>query len=80
MRPMLPARAFRFVNHVRSSGIHLQGVPTRDSVSIWAVGGQAGEQDLKITNVTDGWLEFVVEQAGQKITVRARLWDRLPPP
>src|SRR5262245_31002635 len=79
-RPMLPARAFRFVNHVRSNGIHLQGVPTRDSVSIWAVGGQAGEQDLKITNVTDGWLEFVVEQAGEKITVRARLWDRLPPP
>ena len=78
-RPMLPARAFRFVNHVRSSGIHLQGVPVRDSVSIWAVGGEAGEQDLKITNITDGWLEFVVEQADEKITVRARLWDRLPP-
>ena len=80
VRPMLPARAFRFVNHIRSSGIRLQGVPARDSVSIWAVGGQAGEQDLKITNVTDGWLEFVVERAGEKITVRARLWDRLPPP
>jgi hypothetical protein len=79
-RPLLPARAFRFVNHIRSSGIALQGVPARDSVSIWAVGGQAGEQDLKITNVTDGWLEFVVERAGEKITVRARLWDRLPPP
>ena len=76
---LLPARAFRFVNHVRSNGIHLQGVPARDSVSIWAVGGQRGEQDLKITNVTDGWLEFVVERAGEKITVRARLWDRLPP-
>jgi hypothetical protein len=79
-RPLLPARAFRFVNHIRSSGIRLQGVPARDSVSIWAVGGQAGEQDLKITNVTDGWLEFVVERDGEKITVRARLWDRLPPP
>ena len=79
-RPMLPARAFRFVNHIRSSGIRLQGVPARDSVSIWAVGGQAGEQDLKITNVTDGWLEFIVERAGEKITVRARLWDRLPRP
>jgi hypothetical protein len=79
-RPILPARAFRFVNHIRSSGIRLLGVPTRDSVSIWAVGGQAGEQDLKITNVTDGWLEFVVERAGEKVTVRARLWDRLPPP
>jgi hypothetical protein len=55
-------------------------VPARDSVSIWAVGGQAGEQDLKITNVTEGWLEFAVERAGEKITVRARLWDRLPPP
>ena len=79
-RPILPARAFRFVNHIHSSGIRLQGVPARDSVSIWAVGGQAGEQDLKITNVTDGWLEFIVERAGEKITVRARLWDRLPPP
>jgi hypothetical protein len=79
-RPMLPARAFRFVNHIRSSGIRLQGVPARDSVSIWAVGRQPGEQDLKITNVTDGWLEFIVERDGEKITVRARLWDRLPPP
>jgi hypothetical protein len=80
VRPWLPASAFHFVNHIRSSGIGLQGVPARDSVSIWAVGGQAGEQDLKITNVTDGWLEFIVEQADEKITVRARLWDRLPPP
>ena len=79
-RPILPARAFSFVNHIRSNGIRLQGVPARDSVSIWAVGGQPGEQDLKITNVTDGWLEFVVERAGEKVTVRARLWDRLPPP
>jgi hypothetical protein len=79
-RPLLPARAFRFVNHIRSSGIRLQGVPARDSVAIWAVGGKAGEQDLKITNLTDGWLEFVVERSGEKITVRARLWDRLPPP
>jgi hypothetical protein len=78
-RPLLPARAFRFVNHVRSNGIHLRGVPERDSVSIWAVGGQSGEQDLRITNVTGGWLEFVIERDGEKITVRARLWDRLPP-
>jgi hypothetical protein len=77
-RPLLPAHAFRFVNHVRSNGIHLLGVPVRDSVSIWAVGGQRGEQDLKIANVTEGWLEFVVERADEKITVRARLWDRLP--
>jgi hypothetical protein len=78
-RPLLPAGAFRFVNHVRSNGIHLRGVPTRDSVSIWAVGGQRGEQDLKITNVTNGWLEFVVERDGETLTVSARLWDRLPP-
>ena len=78
-RPLLPARAFRFVNHVRSTGIGLRGVPARDAVAIWAVGGQAGEQDLTISNVTDGWLEFVVERNGPKITVRARLWDSLPP-
>jgi hypothetical protein len=77
-RPLLPARAFRFVNHVRSTGIGLRGVPARDAVSIWAVGGLPGEQDLKITNVSDGWLEFVVERDGKQITVRARLWDRMP--
>jgi hypothetical protein len=78
-RPLLPARAFRFVNHLRSNGIRLSGVPNSDAVAIWAVGGQPGEQDLQITNVTDGWLEFVVERAGDRITVRARLWSRLPP-
>ncbi|MFL5805708.1 MAG: hypothetical protein ACJ8CR_28715 [Roseiflexaceae bacterium] len=78
-RPLLPSRAFRFVNHLRSNGIRLRGVPNSDAVAIWAVGGQPGEQDLRITNVTDGWLEFVVERDGDRITVRARLWDRLPP-
>lgn len=77
-RPLLPARAFRFVNHVRSNGIHLSGVPTRDSVSIWAVGGGPGEHDLKITNLSQGWLEFNVVRQGAKITVIARLWDRSP--
>ena len=33
-RPLLPNSAFRFVNHVKSNGIHLSGVPTRDTVSI----------------------------------------------
>jgi hypothetical protein len=78
-RPLLPSRAFRFVNHVRSTGISLNGVPARDSVAIWAVGGRAGEQDLLITNVTGYWLEFVVEQSQEKITVRAHLWDDMPP-
>jgi hypothetical protein len=78
-RPLLPARAFRFVNHLHSNGIRLRGVPDRDAVAIWAVGGQPGEQDLRITNVTSGWLEFIVERDGEKITVHARLWDRLPP-
>jgi hypothetical protein len=78
-RPILPARAFHFVNHVKSNGIHLQGVPARDSVSIWAVGGGPGEQDLTITNLTSGWLEFTVDRAGEKITVTARLWDQSPP-
>lgn len=78
-RPLLPARAFRFVNHVRSNGVHLTGVPTRDAVSIWAVGGGPGEQDLKITNMSKGWLEFAVEREGERITVTARLWDQAPP-
>ena len=78
-RPLLPNRAFHFVNHVRSTGIYLNGVPVRDSVSIWAVGGRVGEQDLLITNVTKYWLEFVVDQAQDKITVRAHLWDHMPP-
>jgi hypothetical protein len=78
-RPLLPARAFRFVNHVKSNGIHLSGVPTRDSVSIWAVGGGRGEHDLLITNLTEGWLEYTVDREGEKITVTARLWDRSPP-
>jgi hypothetical protein len=78
-RPLLPARAFHFVNHVKSNGIHLSGVPARDSVSIWAIGGGSGEQDLRITNLTEGWLEFVVDRDGDKITVTARLWDRAPP-
>jgi hypothetical protein len=78
-RPLLPARAFRFVNHVKSNGIHISGVPTRDAVSIWAVGGGRGEHDLRITNTTNGWLEFTVERAGEKITVSARLWDAPPP-
>jgi hypothetical protein len=78
-RPLLPNSAFRFVNHVRSNGVHLNGVPARDSVSIWAIGGGKGEQDLLITNVTAGWLEFQVERDGEKIIVHARLWDRSPP-
>ena len=78
-RPLLPARAFQFVNHVRSNGIHLSGVPVRDSVSIWAIGGGRGEQDLKITNLSGGWLEFDVAREGEKITVAARLWDQAPP-
>lgn len=78
-RPLLPPRAFHFVNHVQSTGIRLHGVPVRDSVSIWAVGGHAGEHDLVIKNVTGYWLEFVVERVKERITVRARLWDRIPP-
>lgn len=78
-RPILPTKAFRFVNHLRSNGIRLTGVPARDSVSIWAVGGGPGEQDLKITNTTGGWLQFLVTREGEKITVTALLWDRPPP-
>jgi hypothetical protein len=78
-RPLLPARAFRFVNHYYSNGVRMSGVPIRDSVSIWAVGGGAGEHDLLITNVTDHWLEFRVVRDGEKITVYAGLWDGVPP-
>jgi hypothetical protein len=78
-RPLLPSSAFRFVNHVKSNGIHLSGVPTRDTVSIWAIGGGQGEHDLLISNPTNGWLEFTVDREGQKITVTARLWDSSPP-
>jgi hypothetical protein len=78
-RPLLPAGAFRFVNHVKSNGIHLSGVPTRDTVSIWAIGGGKGEHDLVISNPTNGWLEFRVDREGEKITVTARLWDSSPP-
>ena len=78
-RPLLPGSAFRFVNHVKSNGIHLSGVPTRDTVSIWAIGGGQGEHDLLISNPTNGWLEFTVDRDGEKITVTARLWDSPPP-
>jgi hypothetical protein len=78
-RPLLPGSAFRFVNHVKSNGIHLSGVPTRDTVSIWAIGGGKGEHDLLISNPTNGWLEFTVDRDGEKITVTARLWDSSPP-
>ena len=78
-RPLLPAKAFQYVNHVKSNGIHLTGVPARDAVSIWAIGGGPGEQDLKITNLSQGWLEFIVEREGEKITVTAQLWDQPPP-
>jgi hypothetical protein len=78
-RPLLAPRAFQYVNHVKSNGIHLAGVPARDSVSIWAVGGGPGEQDLKITNLSDGWLEFVVGRDGEQITVTAQIWDAPPP-
>jgi hypothetical protein len=78
-RPLLPNSAFHFVNHVKSNGIHLSGVPTRDTVSIWAIGGGKGEHDLLIDNPTNGWLEFTVDREGQKITVTARLWDSPPP-
>ena len=78
-RPLLPNSAFRFVNHVKSNGIHLSGVPTRDTVSIWAIGGGKGEHDLLISNLTNGWLEFTVDRDGEKITVTARLWDGSPP-
>ena len=77
-RSLLPARAFRYVNHVRSNGIQLRGVPVRDNVSIWAVGGGPGEQDLRITNLSDGWLEFTVTRKGETISVTAALWDRAP--
>jgi hypothetical protein len=62
-----------------SNGIHLSGVPTRDSVSIWAIGGGPGEHDLLIANLSEGWLEYTVEREGEKITVTARLWDSSPP-
>jgi hypothetical protein len=78
-RPLLPGSAFRFVNHVKSNGVHLSGVPTRDTVSIWAVGGGQGEHDLLISNPTNGWLEFTVDRDGEKISVTARLWDSSPP-
>jgi hypothetical protein len=78
-RPLLPISAFRFVNHVKSNGIHLSGVPTRDTVSIWAIGGGKGEHDLRISNPTNGWLEFTVDRDGEKITITARLWDSSPP-
>ena len=78
-RPLLPNSAFHFVNHVKSNGIHLSGVPTRDTVSIWAIGGGKGEHDLLISNPTNGWLEFRVDREGQKITVTAQLWDSSPP-
>jgi hypothetical protein len=78
-RPLLPNSAFHFVNHVKSNGIHLSGVPTRDTVSIWAIGGGKGEHDLLISNPTNGWLEFTVDRDGEKITVTARLWDSSPP-
>ena len=78
-RPLLPGGAFRFVNHVKSNGIHISGVPTRDTVSIWAIGGGQGEHDLLISNPTNGWLEFTVDRDGEKITVTARLWDSSPP-
>jgi hypothetical protein len=78
-RPLLPSSAFRFVNHVRSNGIRLDGVPTRDSVSIWATGGGQGEHDLLISNITQYWLEFRVVRDGEKITVYANLWDNIPP-
>ena len=78
-RPLLPNSAFRFVNHVKSNGIHLIGVPTRDTVSIWAIGGGKGEHDLVISNPTNGWLEFTVDRDGEKITVTARLWNSSPP-
>jgi hypothetical protein len=78
-RPLLPGSAFHFVNHVKSNGIHLSGVPTRDTVSIWAIGGGKGEHDLLISNPTTGWLEFTVDRDGEKITVTARLWDSSPP-
>jgi len=78
-RPLLPNSAFRFVNHVKSNGIHLSGVPTRDTVSIWAIGGGKGEHDLLISNPTNGWLEFTVDRNGEKIAVTARLWDSSPP-
>ncbi|MDQ2996930.1 MAG: hypothetical protein M3R61_07745 [Chloroflexota bacterium] len=78
-RPLLPGSAFRFVNHVKSNGIQLSGVPTRDTVSIWAIGGGQGEHDLLISNPTNGWLEFTVDRDGEKITVTAQLWDSSPP-
>src|SRR5215207_2375413 len=78
-RPLLPNSAFRFVNHVKSNGIHLSGVPTHDTVSIWAVGGGRGEHDLLISNPTNGWLEFTVDREGEKITAAARLWASSPP-
>jgi len=78
-RPLLAPRAFKYVNHVKSNGIHLTGVPARDSVAIWAIGGGPGEQDLKITNLSSGWLEFIVARDGEKITVTAQLWDAPPP-
>jgi hypothetical protein len=78
-RPLLGPRAFQYVNHVKSNGVHLAGVPARDSVAIWAIGGGPGEQDLKITNLSNGWLEFIVARDGEKITVTAQLWDAPPP-
>jgi hypothetical protein len=78
-RPLLGPHAFQYVNHVKSNGIHLTGVPARDSVAIWAVGGGPGEQDLKITNLSNGWLEFIVAHDGEKITVTAQIWDQPPP-
>jgi hypothetical protein len=74
VRPLLPASAVSFVNHVTSSGIRLADVADADAVSIWNVDGQPGShgqsQDLEMTNTLDSALHLrVSEQNGQVVVL-----------
>lgn len=78
LRPLLPPEAIRFPNHLAvTNGIRLADVADADAVSIWNIGGQAGNaggaQDLQITNTLSTPLHIRVEETadGRSLVVRA---------
>jgi hypothetical protein len=80
VRPLLPADAIQFVNHVTTSGVRLADVTDEDAVSIWNMDGRPGSvgqsQDLQIANTLALPLYLqVVEQPGGQIVVQAAVGD-----
>lgn len=76
LRPVLPAEAIVFPNHVRTAGIGLLDVADEDAVAIWNIDGRpgsfGGRQDLEVTNTLAVPLQLQVIEGPTPDTIVVR--------